>query len=323
MQGRGALPKGKHGLARRKTRANTLWRETEGCEKRISRTLWNAFACDRHVRARRQPCRRLGRAERDEPQPPHGRASRGRRVAARRQRLGSGPSKRVEGQTLKTWDIGDPSIERVQLSIKSDGRPMDADVQLWHTPAYIPTKFSVYSEDGKIRPVDVVIETPKHPKTVALYNTGPMEFPFEATVVNTGLDKAYKSLADEPHEHIQGKGKIAAYTFGPEVESIQVLLKTDEKNMKAKIEITEGPNQVKQTIDLYASSGYKNPFYAVIHTPGFSNKSVRIINRNDLEFPFDAWCVPCETSEAPPMVTMGGASAMGSVGAMGGAWMSR
>ena len=236
---------------------------------------------------------------------------------------GLGPSKRVEGQTLKTWDIGDPSIERVQLSIKSDGRPMDADVQLWHTPAYIPTKFSIYSEDGKIRPVDVVIETPKHPKTVALYNTGPMEFPFEATVVNTGLDKAYKSLADEPYEHIQGKGKIAAYTFGPEVESIQVLLKTDEKNMKAKIEITEGPNQVKQTIDLYASSGYKNPFYAVIHTPGFSNKSVRIINGNDLEFPFDAWCVPYETSEAPPMVTMGGASAMGSVGAMGGAWMSR
>ena len=97
---------------------------------------------------------------------------------------------RVEGDTLKTWDIGEEAIERVQLDITSDGRPCHADVQLWHTPAYIPTKFSVYTEDGNLRPVTTIIETPKHPKTVAVYNTGPQDFPFSANVANTLYQRA-------------------------------------------------------------------------------------------------------------------------------------
>ena len=82
---------------------------------------------------------------------------------------------RVEGNTLKTWDLGDESIERVQLSLKNGGRPIHTNVELWHTPSYIPTKFRIYTEDGVARPVDAVIETPKHPKTVAVYNTGPAQ----------------------------------------------------------------------------------------------------------------------------------------------------
>jgi len=206
-------------------------------------------------------------------------------------------SVRIEGSTLKTWDVGDSSVERVQLSIRSDGRPVDANIELWHTPAYIPTKFRVYTEDGRLRPVDAVIETPKHPKTVAVFNKAQMEFPFEANVANTGLDKAYYSLKDEPHDLVQG-GALRSYEFGAEVESIQVLLtslKQGERNMKAKIELTQGPNQVKQVIELYASSGYKNPFYVVIQTPG-ANNAIRVINENTVEFPFDAWVLPYETT---------------------------
>ena len=73
--------------------------------------------------------------------------------------------------------------------------------------------------------------------------------------------------------------------------------------MKAKIELTQGPNQVKQVIELYASSGYKNPFYAVIATPG-SNSALRVINQNNVEFPFDAYVLPYETEEVSS-VTMG------------------
>lgn len=204
------------------------------------------------------------------------------------------PPMRVEGNTLKTWNIGTTEIERAQLSLTSEGRPIHANIELWHTPAYIPTKFKVYTEDGKTRPVHAVIETPKHPKTVACYNTGSSDFPIKATVAHTGLDKAYASLAGVEHEHVQG-GRITSYTFGADVESVQILLKTEEKNMKAKIELTQGPNQVKQIFELYASSGYKNPFYAVIQTPGPDN-TIRVINQNVLEFPFDAWVVPYETA---------------------------
>jgi hypothetical protein len=205
----------------------------------------------------------------------------------------SSPSVKVQGNTLKTWDIGEESTQRVQLSLRSVGRPIDANVELWHTPSYIPTKFRIYTEDGESRPVDAIIETPKHPKTVAVFNTGSMEFPFDAAVANTGLGRAYDSLQDVPGKLVQG-GQITSYVFPGNVESVQVLLKTNERNMKALIELTQGPNQVKQFIEVYASVGYKNPFFCVIQTPG-ANNAIRIINQNTVEFPFDAWVLPYET----------------------------
>ena len=211
----------------------------------------------------------------------------------------------VQGSTLKTWDLGDETTERVQLSLKSDGRPIDANIELWHTPSYIPAKFRVYTEDGSLRPIHAVIETPKHPKTVAVYNTGPLEFPLEAVVANTGRDKASQSLADVPSQRIQG-GKIMSFTYGAEVESVQVLLQTEERNMKAKIELTQGPNQPKQIIEVYATVGGQTPFYAVIATPG-AGSTIRVVNQNSVEFPINAWILPYKTkgsSDAP--VTMGG-----------------
>jgi len=219
---------------------------------------------------------------------------------------GVSPSVKVQGDTLKTWDIGGEAVERVQLGLKSEGRPIEANIELWHTPSYVPTKFRIYTEDGLLRPVDAIIETPKHPKTVAVYNTGSVDFPFNANVANTGLDKAYASLSGATPELVQG-GKITSYTFGSEVNSVQILLKTNERNMKAKIELTQGPNQVKQLIELYASVGYKNPFYVVIQTPG-TNNAIRIINQNTVEFPFDAYVLPYETGDADDSVPIMGGS---------------
>jgi hypothetical protein len=119
-----------------------------------------------------------------------------------------------------------------------------------------------------------------------VYNTGPLEFPLEAVVANTGRGKASQSLADVPSQRIQG-GKIVSYTYGAEVESVQVLLQTEDRNMKAKIELTQGPNQPKQIIEVFATVGGQTPFY--------------------VEFPINAWILPYKTkgtSDAP--VTMGG-----------------
>ena len=58
--------------------------------------------------------------------------------------------------------------------------------------------------------------------------------------------------------------------------------------------VTQGPNQVKQLIELYASVGKKNPFYTVIQTPG-STSTLRVINQNTVEFPFKAWVLPYRT----------------------------
>lgn len=199
----------------------------------------------------------------------------------------------VQGNTLKTWDVGEETVERVQLQITSGGRPVHSRVELWYTPAYVPSKISVYTEDGKYRPVDIIIETPKSPKTVAVYNTGSLDFPFTATVAHTGMDKAYYSLKDITPEHVQG-GRITSYTFGPEVEAVQILLTSKVNNLKAKIELTQGPNQVKQIVEIYSST-YKNPLYLVMQTPG-ANNAIRVINEHTVEFPFDAWVLPYKTA---------------------------
>jgi hypothetical protein len=58
---------------------------------------------------------------------------------------GMSGAQKVQGNTLKTWDVGEVTTKRVQLSIKGDGRPINANVELWHTPSYIPAKFRVYA----------------------------------------------------------------------------------------------------------------------------------------------------------------------------------
>jgi hypothetical protein len=97
-----------------------------------------------------------------------------------------------------------------------------------------------------------------------------------------------------------------SYTYGAEVESVQVLLQTEDRNMKAKIELTQGPNQPKQIIEVFATVGGQTPFYAVIATPG-AGSTIRVVNQNSVEFPINAWILPYKTkgtSDAP--VTMGG-----------------
>jgi hypothetical protein len=128
---------------------------------------------------------------------------------------------------------------------------------------------------------------------VAVYNTGSLDFPFTATVAHTGMDKAYYSLKDITPEHVQG-GRITSYTFGPEVEAVQILLTSKVNNLKAKIELTQGPNQVKQIVEIYSST-YKNPLYLVMQTPG-ANNAIRVINEHTVEFPFDAWVLPYKTA---------------------------
>lgn len=208
-----------------------------------------------------------------------------------------------QGNTLKTWKIVSTDMDQVELAMRSEERsPIDADVELWHTPSFKPIQFHVYSECGLTRPVNVVLDAPEHPKTVAVYNQGPLEFPFEAAVAKPDRGIMDGPLAQAVPERVQG-GRITSYTFGGNVGSVQVLLKAEQNNMNAKIEITQGPNQVKQSIEVYAFAANKYPFYVVLQTPGFTETSLRIINQDTVEYPFDAWVVP---DESGPAVDTGG-----------------
>merc|ERR1719214_361560 len=128
----------------------------------------------------------------------------------------------VQGGSLRTWSYRSPNVEQVQVILSTEGRPLDADIELWHGPDNTPVKMRVYVENGQIRPFSAVIETPRGPNTVAIRNIGQIEFPIAASVVAENIDQPTPECL-ESSMTIQG-GALRTYPFDPTVDSVQVLL---------------------------------------------------------------------------------------------------
>jgi hypothetical protein len=195
----------------------------------------------------------------------------------------------VQGGSLRTWSYRSPTVEQVQVVLGTEGRPLDADIELWHGPDNTPVKLRVYCENGQMRPFSAVIETPRGPNTVAIRNIGQIEFPIAATVVADDVD--FPSLdAESMSTTVQG-GALRTYPFDPTVDSVEVLIKTDGRPLNARIELLQGPNNNKQVIELYTEDGCDRPFFCILETPGAGNV-IRIVNTSPVEFPMTAGVVP-------------------------------
>jgi len=195
----------------------------------------------------------------------------------------------VQGGSLRTWSYRSPLVEQVQVVLSTEGRPLDADIELWHGPDNTPCKMRVYVENGQLRPFSAVIETPRGPNTVAIRNIGQIEFPIAANVVADDVDMPSPDCLSSSMT-IQG-GALRTYPFDPSVDSVQVLLKTDGRPLNARIELLQGPNNNKQVIELYTEDGCDRPFFCFLETPGSGNV-VRIVNTAPVEFPMTASVVP-------------------------------
>merc|ERR1712023_278831 len=195
----------------------------------------------------------------------------------------------VQGGSLRTWSYRSPLVEQVQVVLSTEGRPLDADIELWHGPDNTPCKMRVYVENGQLRPFSAGIETPRGPNTVAIRNIGQIEFPIAANVVADAVDQPSADCAAASMT-IQG-GALRTYPFDPTVDSVQVLLRTDGRPLNARIELLQGPNNNKQVIELYTEDGLDRPFFCHLVTPGSGNV-VRIVNTSPIEFPMTAAVVP-------------------------------
>jgi len=199
--------------------------------------------------------------------------------------LSQSPEVTVQGGSLKTWAFSSPAVERVQVILKTEGRPLDADVELWAGPDNTPHKMRVYVENGATRPFSAVMETPRGPNTIAVRNIGQIEFPMAAQIEAVSAAGPLGDMQKIEHGPmtIQG-GALRTYPFDPVVDSVQVLLKTDGRPLNARIELLQGPNNNKQVIELYTEDGLDRPFFAILETPGSGNV-VRIVNSATVEFP--------------------------------------
>ncbi len=203
----------------------------------------------------------------------------------------------VQGGSLRTWSYRSPAVEQVQVVLSTEGRPLDADIELWHGPDNTPCKMRVYVENGQLRPFSAVIETPRGPNTVAIRNIGQIEFPIAANVVADVVDQPSPDALSSSMT-IQG-GALRTYPFDPTVDSVEVLLKTDGRPLNARIELLQGPNNNKQVIELYTEDGLDRPFFAVLETPGSGNV-VRVVNTAPVEFPMTAGVVPHSINQGMP-----------------------
>ena len=156
----------------------------------------------------------------------------------------------VQGGSLRTWSV---DADRVQVLMKTDGRPLNANIELWHGPDNTPLKMGVYIENGDIRPFSAVVETPRGHNAIAIRNTGQLEFPMSACVEadakknknSNSLGDITKRLSEKGTARTVQGGAVRTYPFSSSVSSVQIMLKTEGRPMSARIELLQGPNNIK------------------------------------------------------------------------------
>lgn len=201
------------------------------------------------------------------------------------------PPKRIEGQTRHTWNFNDISKEVVQVAMNSGGRPMSAEVELWIGPDWTPMTMKTYSEDGRLLPVQTLVGTRNKFAQVEIRNTGPYEFPLNAAAeyAKPPLSDIRKKIPETSKgRYIEG-GAVYSDYYDPDVEQIQVFLNTDARQLNAKVELLNGPNNVKQAYEIFTNNGLLNSLYVVFNAPPGSGNTIRITNLAPVEFPCIAY----------------------------------
>jgi len=187
----------------------------------------------------------------------------------------------VQGKALRTWSYLEPATDCVQIEMETDGRPLEALLELWQGPDNTPQMVKVYVEDGSQRSFRAVLQTPRSPSTIAIRNTAEVEFPMKARVTS----EVVIPVAPEPDEPkiVQG-GAVRTFPFDHSVDLVEVELTTDGRPLNARLELLQGPNNNKQVMEVYSESGAERPFHALIETPGHRNV-LRVVNTATLEYP--------------------------------------
>jgi len=237
------------------------------------------------------------------------------------QNIGTLQPVKVQGGTLKTWSFSKPEVERLLVYMESplidwqngsgrqsslqqvahEGRLMKARIDLCQGPDNTPLRMEVTSEKGHLRPFSCVIETPGGHSSLFIRNIGDMEFPISAGVAAAAEDnyggrsedlmEVSKDIFQMRDPQIVQGNAVVTFPLPHAVSSAKVVLRTDGRPLNAQVELVQGPNAPKVTIDLYTENGIDRPFCTVIPTPGAENV-IRVINTAPIEFPMTVCVEP-------------------------------
>lgn len=203
-----------------------------------------------------------------------------------------GVSSVVQGGALRTWPYESPHVEAVFVELDTNGRPMDAEIELWHGPNSVPCRLKVASEDGHRLPFRAILPVPRGEHTVAVRNVAAVELPLVARVTETRAAYAYgTSSADATRLTVQG-GACRSYPFRPRVDCVDVLLETSGRPLHARIELVQGPDTARHVVEVESDDGLEWPVCCRVSTPDPTGCVVRVVNEGPIEFPLHATVGP-------------------------------
>jgi len=195
-------------------------------------------------------------------------------------------AQRIEGKTRKTWKFSDVSKDRVQVALTSTGRPVHADMQLWIGPNWDPMKLKIYSEDGNLRPVQTLIGTRNKLATIEVKNVGEYEFPIKAAAnyaQGAMAQVPQEVIATTPGVRVDGNA-LRSFPVDQSTKQLEVVLNTDGRQLNARIELLNAPNNPKQTFEIFTNNGELNCLTVCFNIVDAGN-TVRVVNLAPVEFP--------------------------------------
>ena len=242
--------------------------------------------------------------------------------------MGGNSNRMVQGGSRSSWAQphsfggggGYHQDDDSHVNLRSEGRPINANVEMWNGPDNTSQRARFYSENGDYRPVNARFGNhgpSRGPSTMDVRNSGPVEFPMSAGVgygrhqqqqqsygygsQGNGYSSQRNGYGSQGYgggsrpgnptrETVQG-GALQTYSFEQGVTRVEVELTSQGMPIKAEVELLQGPNTVKQMADIYSDNGRDKPFTVDLDTPGYGS-SITVRNTGPMEYPIEAMLTP-------------------------------